>query len=138
MASKYPVAELQAFAQKIAAAYWNIAVKIWGEKIGTMPDVRINTRLTACGGRAWHIRCEGVPTRAHEYVEYSAYLMLNNRDEYQAETIPHELAHIIEHRLYDKSGHGANFKYVMEILGCKGTTFHNMVTMSKAKKRNAK
>ncbi len=124
---------LQASAQKTAEYFWDVAVGIWGAKIGTLPMVRINTRLTACGGRAWHLNCKGVSTRAQEYVEYSAYLMQNNPEEYAVEVIPHELAHIIEHRLYNKSGHGPNFKYVMERLGCNGWTYHKMVTMHKAK-----
>jgi len=138
MASKYPVDNLKALAVKHAAVYWRRAISIWGAELGEMPDVRINTRLTACGGKAWHMRCEGVPTRAKEYVEYSAYLMQNNQDTYAIEIIPHELAHIIEHRLYNKTGHGANFKYVMSKLGCVGKAYHEMATMSQAKKGNAK
>lgn len=138
MASKYPVEMLQASAQKTAEKFWAIAVRIWGAKLGDMPIVKINTRLTACGGRAWHLRCKGITRRAHEYVEFSAYLMLNNAEEYATEIIPHELTHIIEHRLYNCSGHGPNFQHVMQMLGCRGDTYHKMVTMYKAKKAGAK
>jgi len=133
----YDKEKLLAFAVYHANAVWKNAFSIWGDKIGQMPVVEMNARLTACGGRAFMRTPQNKANFPDmiERVDFSCYLMERNPDEYKAETIPHELAHFIAFRVYGDENHGKGFKYVMYKLGCRGDRCHPMVTKNMAAKR---
>lgn len=52
-------------------------------------------------------------------------------------TLPHEVAHCVEHQLYGTGGHGGRWAYLMSLLGLAAERCHQYETTS-ARKRNTK
>ena len=122
--SKYDTNKLQRAADESARIWWKKAESIFGN-IGPIPLIKMNARLTATGGRAFI---------QDGYIDLSCYLMTNNPDYYHADTIPHELAHMIAWRLYQDRGHGKAWKYVALNLYGANNRCHTMQTKSRAEK----
>jgi SprT protein len=116
------------WAKRVAKNWWIHALKVFGEKIGELPDVVMNARLTSTGGRAF---LKG------GYIDLSCYLLHNNPEEFKNVVIPHELAHHIAFRLYQDKGHGSAWKNCMVKLGLPPDRCHNMETLHMAKQRKA-
>lgn len=127
MASKYDMAGLQRFADYHAKQWWIAARKIFGDKIGVMPLVKINARLTATAGRAF---IESNPA----YCDFSAYLMSRDSRYFAVDTIPHELAHHIAWRLYRDNGHGRAWKDVALALYGNNNRCHTLGTKAQHEK----
>lgn len=118
-------AKLQRIAEFLAMKWWKKAEDKFGLKIGKMPAVKMNSRLTSTAGRAF---------LEQDYIDLSCYLMDNNREYFAEDTIPHELAHIIAWRLYKDRGHGAAWKSVALALYGANNRCHTMQTKRKAEK----
>lgn len=126
MANKYNTTAQLAFAQKVGNAFWLKAFGIFDKCIGKMPEIKMNARLTATGGRAF---------LEQGYIDLSCYLMERNKEYYEMDTIPHELCHIIAWRLYGDKGHGKGWKYVMQEMGVNGSRCHTMQTKYQAERK---
>lgn len=124
MANKYNLPALQKWADHHAKTFWLKAKKVYGDKIGALPPVKLNARLTSTAGRAW--LQEG-------FIDLSCYLMSNNPEEFAKNTIPHELCHMIAWRLYQDKGHGKPWKHTMMTMGLPPDTYHTMETLAMAK-----
>lgn len=122
---KYNIPMLQEFADKCAAYWWQRMVTKFGAKIGKMPTIKMNARLTSTAGRAW---------LEDNYIDLSCYLMERYPAEFRDDTIPHELCHHIAYRLYSDKGHGPAWKNTMRVMGLKDERLHKMVTKSQAQK----
>lgn len=115
---------------------WQKAYGIWGDRIGAMPVVEMNARLTSTAGRAFMLTEKNrreVPGMV-ERMDFSCFLMLHNWDDFLAQTVPHECAHFIALRVYGDEKHGRGFKYVMQELGCRVKRCHPYATKSQMKK----
>ncbi len=132
----YDKIKMQKTAQGIAATWWEKAFGIWGAKIGTMPKIEMNSRLTSCGGRAFMLTARNAISHPDmiEKADFSCYLMERNPYTYRHEVIPHELAHFIALRVYGEENHGHGWKYVMQELGVPVERCHSMQTKSRAEK----
>lgn len=114
---------MQIFADNVAKEFWNRARRAYGEKIGQLPQVKLNKRLTSTAGRAF---------LESGYIDLSVYLLGRNTDYYRRDTIPHELCHMIAWRLYQDRGHGQGWKSVMAKMGVDGGRCHSMQTKRQA------
>lgn len=124
--AKYNIPVLQAFVERHAKDYWIAARRLFGDKIGAMPAIKINARLTSTAGRAF---------LEQGYCDFSAYLLNNNLDYFAADTIPHELCHHIAWRLYGEDGHGKAWKQVcLQVYG-KNNRCHTMQTKYQAERK---
>jgi SprT protein len=115
------------FVISIAEHYWAKAQKIWGNRIGMMPTLEMNARLTSTGGRAWLDR---------GHCDFSCYLLGQNTEYFKKNTIPHELAHIIAWRLYNDKGHGPDWKNVAFMLYGDNNRCHTMQTKYQAERKS--
>jgi predicted SprT family Zn-dependent metalloprotease len=127
----YDKEKMQVQLHAAACIWWEKALKIFGPKIGKMPPVHMNARLTSTAGRAFVL---GVPQKC----DFSCYLMEKYPEEFFADTIPHELAHIIAYRLHEDKGHGKHWKETATRLYGNCNTTHHMETLHAAKKRAGK
>lgn len=68
-------------------------------------------------------------------IRLNEILMNENREDFIAQTIPHEVAHIIAHQLYGSriKAHGVEWQGIMRRLGLKPTRCHNYDTTSVAR-----
>ena len=117
---------------------WRKAYDIWGPRIGVIPVVEMNARLTSTAGRAFMLTAMNkkvVPPMV-ERMDFSCFLMQNNWYDFLAQTVPHECAHFIALRVYGDENHGQGFKYVMQELGCRVERCHTYKT--KAQMERAK
>lgn len=114
---------------------WQKAHGIWGDKIGQMPLVEMNARLTSTAGRAW-INTGNPKFKPHpvEKMDFSCFLLQNNWADFLAQTVPHECAHFIAFRVYGDENHGKGFKYVMQELGCRVERCHSYQTKAEMEK----
>ena len=117
--------ELQRFVEYYAKYWWDKAYSIWGDKIGIMPTVIINARLTATAGRAF---------LQDNKCDFSAYLLDRDMDYFAKDTIPHELAHHIAYRLFKDRGHGKAWKDTALALYGANNRCHTMGTKSRHEK----
>jgi SprT protein len=123
MTTKYDTPKLQRIAEFLVNKWWKKAEDKFGLKIGAMPAVKMNARLTSTAGRAFI---------EHGYIDLSCYLMTNNPETFAEDTIPHELAHMIAFRLYQDRGHGKAWKYVAQTLYGANNRCHTMQTKRRA------
>ncbi len=123
--AKYNKEAMLRFVEMVAKEYWIKARKIWGDRIGAMPKLEMNARLTSTGGRAFLEagKCD-----------FSCYLLGNNTEYFKKNTIPHELAHIVAYRLYGDKGHGQDWKNVAFMLYGDNNRCHTMQTKYRAEK----
>ena len=117
---------------KIETEFWirEVVSKVWKDaeqfgNIGTEPIVRMCVKAN---------RVAGTARQRKGIVEYNlTFACTAPREEYIV-TIVHELAHILQYRLYPKApqAHGPEFRTIMELLGYSGRTYHSY-NVSKAK-----
>lgn len=140
MMATYDKIGMQKTAQNVAVTVWEKAFRIWGAKIGALPKVEMNSRLTSCGGRAFMLTAKNKKNFPDmvERMDFSCYLMERNPLEYSNQVIPHECAHFIALRVYGDENHGKGFYSVMTQLGCRVERCHPMETKFMAKRKNAK
>jgi predicted SprT family Zn-dependent metalloprotease len=119
-----------------ASATWKLATQLFGPKVGVMPEIRMNARLTSTGGRAMTRTQKNVAINPMlvEWMDFSCFLLLHNHDEFLGQTVPHECAHFIALRVYGDEGHGKGFKFVMEKLGCRPERCHSMKSKAQMEK----
>lgn len=127
MASKYDMEKLHTWAVFHGNIFWRKARRFYGAGIGPMPIIKMNSRLTSTGGRAF---------LTDYYIDLSCYLMERNYENFRINIIPHELCHLIAFRLYGDKGHGKPWKKVMVDMGLEPKPYHNMETLSMAKAKN--
>lgn len=115
---------------------WQKAYGIWGDKIGAIPVVEMNARLTSTAGRAFMLTAWNQIHHPNmvERMDFSCFLMQNNWVDFLAQTVPHECAHFIALRVYGDENHGRGFKYVMQELGCRVERCHSYQTKSQMEK----
>ncbi len=123
--AKYDTAKLLRFAEYEAKKWWMEARMAFGDKIGVMPKIEMNARLTATAGRAFYTL---------DKCDFSCYLMERDPNYFANNTIPHELAHIIAWRLYRDNGHGKAWKSIALELYGDNSRCHSMGTKSRHEK----
>lgn len=97
------------YATEVLAASWKLAQSEYGHRIGKMPKLVLNNRLTRTFGRAW-ITGE----HAEGYVIDLSTKLYNAHPKLAEKiVIPHEAAHFVAYRLFDDQGHGVYWKNVM-------------------------
>lgn len=87
------------------------------------PEVRFDIRNTN-GGEAW--------IKANR-IRYNLTFLVENEKEFLATTVPHEVAHIVAHAVYDRKPmngkkvrpHGKEWKEVMGVLGVEPRVKHS-------------
>ena len=119
--AKYDKEKLQRFVEFHGREWWKQARIIFGDKIGVMPKMEVNARLTATAGRAFYTL---------DKCDFSCYLLDLNPTYFIDDTIPHELAHIIAWRLYKYAGHGKPWKEIALALYGANNRCHSMGTKS--------
>ena len=87
--------------------------------------VQMNGRLTSTAGRA-HL--------ATGLLEFSKKLYAENQEEFLADTVPHEFAHLAAFVVYGDTGHGEGWKRVMQELGCVANRCHSYQVTKKSSK----
>lgn len=60
-----------------------------------------------------------------DYLNFNLELAKRNLQAFCDDTIPHEIAHLIDTRLHGKSSHGSSWKWVMGVLGVNPSRCHN-------------
>ncbi len=115
--------QLQAAAQRVANAYASIA----NEKMGcTLPlPVPLKFNLQDSKPKWAGIACGTMR------VNLNMILLEDNVTEMLNETIPHEIAHLVQYNKFDHKGgntqcHGAEWQEIMRKLGKKPTKTHTM------------
>lgn len=124
--AKYNTAEMLEPVLYKAGRFWRNAIRIFGKDIGLMPEIKMNTRFTACAGRASFFL---------NLVEISCYFMEHDKETTLEIIVPHELCHIIAFRLYGDQGHGPMWKQTMVKCGLSPDTLHKMETKFQRDKR---
>ena len=108
---------------------WNTFAKVFPElKNHNVPAVKINNRLKTTAGKAWYDL---------HLVEFSAELMWEHTDNFIADTIPHEVAHLVAAIVFGDFGHRSGWKQTLEMGGFTSNRCHNMIN-SKHEARKAK
>lgn len=83
---------------------------------GSDITVKMNNRLTSTAGRA---------NPASGIIELSTKLYEANKEAFHANTIPHEIAHIVACRVLGSRGHDAAWHSVMLTLGVEANRCHS-------------
>lgn len=112
-----------------------IASKHYGMHID-MPQITYTTRGTTAGKAYYH---------AHR-VDFNARLLIENVEDFMIDTIPHEVAHLVDilvhgftYRGAKVSQHGPTWKSVMRVLGADPQRCHNYdVSNVKVKRKSYK
>jgi len=117
-----------------------IAQRRWPGETFRFPTVRFDKRGTTAGtanGIKWELN-------------FNMILLNENVEHFIAQTVPHEVAHLIDHQIYDshaprydhigrrkkRSVHGRTWKMIMTILGVPADRCHNMdVSNARAARR---
>ena len=107
------------FVKSEAAAIWELTAFLM-PNIGSLPVIQTVNKGIGRAGSAWQ--------RAGRIEINIAYICSHDCIEQHKNTIAHELAHIIVHRLYPKAkqAHGIEFRYIMGLMGYDGSTYHSM------------
>ena len=116
------------------AKYLEVARDFYPDRIIPMPTVKVSSRMTRCGGTC---RYKG----GRYTLTFSKSIMENNNlQNFLERTVPHELAHQVQHVIYGDMDHGRTFNYVMRTVFDKSQTestrCHNYKTV--ARKRGLK
>lgn len=118
---------LQEYCDKAAIMYWQRAWGIYGDSIGKLPPIILNSRLRTTAGNAYlNVKGMGIQPKG-ERVELNLRMLHKYHVEFKQDTIPHELAHFIAYRVYGSRGHDKHFYGVCEKLGANTSRCHNMV-----------
>jgi predicted SprT family Zn-dependent metalloprotease len=111
----------------------DIAEREYGQKF-TMPDIRFDIKNTD-GGRA-------LPS--HWVLRFNLILLVENRDKFLKTTVPHEVAHLVNHKVHKPAEgkkrlmpHGQEWKKVMGVFRVPPKRTHNYDCQSidRSKKR---
>ena len=118
--------EAISFAKREAASIWELTAFIL-PNIGILPVIQTVNKGVGRAGSAWQ--------RAGIIEINIAYICSHDSIEQHRCTIAHELAHIIVWRLYPKAkqAHGAEFRYIMGLMGFDSSTYHSMSRKEAAK-----
>jgi len=108
--------DLLNIAQVSGTESWNIFANIF-KLTTTMPKIILNNRLKSTAGR-----CD-YTTRI---IDLSTSMFAENIPEFKRVIIPHELAHAVAWDKYKDSGHGPDWKYVMERFGLPPDRCHDL------------
>ena len=119
---------LQDLAQYHARIWWVKLLKEYPTIQKTTPVVTMNNRLKTTAGRAF---LEEIPQR----IDLSVELFTQHTDRMIADTIPHELAHLVAWTVYADPGHGSGWKSVVARMGIPTTRLHNMVNSQHEKRK---
>jgi predicted SprT family Zn-dependent metalloprotease len=112
------------FIENTAKEYWE-AYDFALPNIGKIPPIECVVKANRIAGFAYY----------SDKVEFNlAYFCSHHNTTELAEIIAHELAHIIQYRIYPRArqAHGPEFRYIMQSIGFAGHTYHSM-SVSKAK-----
>lgn len=97
------------YAADVLRDAWAEARAMYGSKIGKMPKLVLNNRLSRSFGRAF--LCG---SHAEGYVIDLSTKLYNTHPKLAEKiVIPHEAAHFVAYRLFDDHGHGKAWKGVM-------------------------
>ena len=110
--------------RELADTIW-IQARIYWPLVGEIPSISCTIRASRVAGVAFYAG----------RIEYNlAYICTLDKLEDFNRTIVHELAHIIQFRIYPKAkqAHGVEFRGIMARLGYDGSTYHKY-SVSKAK-----
>lgn len=93
-------------------------VKILGKENSLVIPVTYRTDMHVVAGTAW---------LGEKRIEFNTQLLLSNEEDFFAQTIPHEVAHILQIILYPhaKQSHGPEWRRIMIRLGCHPHRTHN-------------
>lgn len=97
------------YATEVLAASWKIAQSEYGHRIGKMPKLVLNNRLSRSFGRAWLCGSH----KEGYVIDLSTKLYNAHPKLAEKIVIPHEVAHFVAYRLFDDPGHGVYWKNVM-------------------------
>lgn len=91
------------------------------------PKVTCYSKAVRIAGFAYYNLNKGVE------FNLAFFCSLDNKADFD-EVIAHELAHIIQYRIYPKAkqAHGPEFRTIMQLIGFSGKTYHNF-SVAKAK-----
>ena len=109
---------------------WNKAIKKYPNMFGKpVPKISLNNRFKTTAGMAYYDTNE---------IKLSTELFAEHTEHFVADTIPHEVAHIVDWIVFGEWGHGPTWKRVMrECYNLEPARLHNM-TNSKHEARKAK
>ena len=70
------------------------------------------------------------PARGQPVIRYNPQLLVENGERFLSRTLPHEVAHIIAHRLFgqDIRPHGAEWQAIMQMFGADSNRCHDYDT----------
>ena len=114
--------ELRAKVEAAAEAAFKTCEKRYKQKF-QRPEIRYNIRNTN-GGEAWINR---------NLIRLNLTFLVENEAEFLKQTVPHEVAHLVAHYVYDSKPmngkkvrpHGKEWKEVMEVLGLEPKVTHS-------------
>jgi len=110
-----------------SSAIWKIARMYYEELPEQPPKIVCSSEATKYAGVAYFNLTKGIK------YNLAFICSMENHTEFDR-TIAHELAHVIQFRLYPraKQAHGPEFRAIMLVLGYNGSTYHSY-SVSKAK-----
>lgn len=103
--------------------YWKKYSEHLLDDIGELPPINMVWKKSGTAGFAYY----------KGKIEFNVPYFLSNTNQSELEElIAHELAHIIQFRIYPKAkqGHGPEFRYIMNCIGFSGRTYHSMSVSS--------
>lgn len=101
-----------------------------------MQDEELPIVFFKTGSTAGYARSRGLYIRQFN-VEFNTVAIKNNREDMLNDTIPHEIAHIVDMYVNGKSdGHGPKWKRIAKALGCKAQRCHNYDIAEARRTRN--
>ena len=122
--------------EKLIAEYADIAAGKFGSgaKAAVLEaEVNYDLRGRAAGEAGFRRKSNG--DRRYK-LRFNPRLIYHNVEEFMRRTVPHELAHIIDYALRDKSAHDKRWKMIMMALGATPERCHSYAGVKKA--RNVK
>ena len=109
--------QAQTFIQAAHDSAWARLRTMYGAKVGKKPTIELNTRLRTTAGRAW----------LHDNkIDICYKLLIVFPKHFAEDTIPHECAHFVAHRVFGEENHGKPWKAIMAALGLPTTPYHNL------------
>ena len=109
--------QAQLFIQYAHDRAWSTLREMYGAKVGKKPIIELNTRLRTTAGRA-HLLDNKIDICYKLLIEFPRH--------FAEDTIPHECAHFVAHRVFGEENHGKPWKAIMAALGLPTTPYHNL------------
>lgn len=102
----------------VSTKLWSNISAVYGAAVGNIPIIEYELKASGIAGKAYY---------SGKVVFNVAYVMALSTPEQFDETIAHELAHIVQYRIYPraKQAHGTEFRDIMAWLGYSGCTYHS-------------